>query len=68
MPRGRKLGEEEEKEGCDDEAYWTHQGPEKETPERSERSSAALVRPRLWLAGPRLPAVISGLKRTCIVL
>ena len=32
VPGGSKLGEEEE-EG--DEAYWTHQGPEKETPGRT---------------------------------
>ena len=60
VPRGSKLGEEEE----GDEAYWTHQGPEKETPGRT----LAVRPPRRApsLAGcSRLPAAISGLKRTC---
>ena len=46
VPGGSKLGEEEE----GDEAYWTHQGPEKETPGRT-----LAVRRALSLA--RLPVV-----------
>ena len=58
VPGGSKLGEEEE-EG--DEAYWTHQGPEKETPGRT----LAVHRARSLAGCSRLPAAISGLKRTC---
>ena len=59
VPGGSKLGEEEEEEG--DEAYWTHQGPEKETPGRT----LAVRRARSLAGCSRLPAAISGLKRTC---
>ena len=46
VPGGSKLGEEEEEEEEGDEAYWTHQGPEKETPGRTLAVHRARSLPR----------------------